>query len=136
MNSELKGTGKEKKMKKEKKKKKEESTNDDRDKDLGDQFNSIMIRIESESDSLITSKGYNPIHFYGVIISHFNYYDYNTLVNCFNKLYKDKPQNLYEILLVYYSQFIKPRKEDESNKEFFINFFGYIISKRISLIFP
>ena len=95
-----------------------------------------MTRIESELDSLITSKGYNPIHFYGIILSYFNYYEYNTFVNCFNKLYKDKPQNLYEILLVYYSQFIKPRKEDESNKEFFINFFGYIISKRISLIFP
>ena len=118
------------KEKKEEKGKKEVGTNVDRDKELGDQFNSIMARIESESDSLIKSNDYNPIHFYGVILSYFNYYDYNTFVNCFNKLYKENPKNLYEILLVYYSQFFKPIKKDESNKEFFINFFEYIISEK------
>ena len=118
------------KEKKEEKGKKEVGTNVDRDKELGDQFNSIMARIESESDSLIKSNDYNPIHFYGVILSYFNYYDYNTFVNCFNKLYKENPKNLYEILLVYYSQFFKPIKKDESTKEFFINFFEYIISEQ------
>ena len=117
------------KEKKEEKGKKEAITNADRDKDLGD-FNSIMARIESESDSLINSKGYNPIYLYGVILSYFNYYDYNTFTNCFNKLYKDRQENLYDILLIYYSQFFKPIKKGESNKEFFINFFEYIISKK------
>ena len=112
------------------KEKKEASTNADRDDNLGDQFNSIMTKIESESDSLIKAKGYNPVHFYGVILSYFNYYDYNTFESCFNKLYKDNPKNLYEILLVYYSQFFKPIKKDEEDKEFFINFFEYIISEK------
>ena len=82
INSDLKGKTKEKE---------EASMNDDRDKDLGKQFNNIMTRIESESDRLIKSNGYNPIHFYGVILSYFNYYDYNIFTNCFNKLYKENP---------------------------------------------
>ena len=130
-----KGKGKDKKEEKGKEKKEEKGKNEvginiDRDEELGDQFNSIMARIESESDNLITSNEYNPIHFYGVILAYFNYYDYNTFENCFNKLYKEKPENLYKILLVYYSQFLKPIKRDENNKEFFINFFEYIISEK------
>ena len=110
--------------------KKEASTNADRDDNLGDQFNSIMTKIESESDNLITDKGYNPIRFYGVILSYFNYYDFNTFESCFNKINKDNPKKLYEILLVYYSQFFKPIKREEDDKEFFINFFEYIISEK------
>ena len=64
-----------------------------------------MTRIESKSDRLIKSNGYNPIHFYGVILSYFNYYDYNIFEKCFNKLYENNPEDLYEILLIYYSQF-------------------------------
>ena len=120
MNAELKEKGK-----------KGSSTNSDRDKNLGDQYNSIMSKIESESEKLIIDNGYKPIHFYGIIISYFNFYDYNALENCFNKLDKEENQkNLYEILLVYYSQFFKPIKKDESDKEFFIKFFKYIISEK------
>ena len=113
------------------KSKKDLSTNSDRDDNLGDQFNSIMAKIESESESLIASNGYKNIHFYGIIISYFNFYDYSIFINCFNKLYKKEKGNiLYEILLVYYSQFFKPPKKDESDKEFFINFFKYIILEK------
>ena len=109
--------------------KKEISTNNDRDNKLGDQFNSIMSKIETEAESLIKNNDYNPIYFYGIIITYFNFYDYNTFVNCFNKLNskKEAQKNLYEILLVYYSQFFNPIIKDENNKEFFINFFQYII---------
>lgn len=79
MNAELKEKGK-----------KDSSTNNDRDNNLGDQFNSIMSKIDSESESLIKSNGYNPIYFYGIIISYFNFYDYNTFENIFNKLNKKK----------------------------------------------
>ena len=120
INSDLKGKTKEK----------EASMNADRDEDLGKQFNYIMTRIESESDRLIKSNGYNPIHFYGVILSYFNYYDYNIFTNCFNKLYKDNPEDLYEILLIYHSQFFIPIKRDESDNDFFFNFFEYIISEK------
>jgi hypothetical protein len=91
------------KEKKEEKGKNEVGTNIDRDNELGDQFNSIMARIESESDSLINSNKYNPIHFYGVILAYFNYYDYNTFVNCFNKLYKE---NLIRLLLLFALNFL------------------------------
>lgn len=112
--------------------KKETSTNNDRDHKLGDQFNSIMSKIETEAESLIKNNDYNPIYFYGIIITYFNFYDYNTFVNCFNKLNskKEAQKNLYEILLVYYSQFFNPIIKDENNKEFFINFFQYIISEK------
>ena len=111
--------------------KKDLSTNSDRDNNLGDQFNSIMAKIETESESLINDNGYKPIHFYGIIISYFNFYDYDTFVNCFNKLYKKENQKiLYEILLVFYSQFFKPVKKDESDKVFFIKFFQYIITEK------
>ena len=126
MNAEL-------KEKEEKEKsKKDSSTNNDRDNNLGDRFNSIMSKIESESESLIKKNGYNPIYFYGIIISYFNFYDYNTFVNRFNKLNKkeEDQKNLYNILLVYYSQFFNPVIKDESNKEFFIKFFQFIISEK------
>ena len=112
--------------------KKETSTNNDRDHKLGDQFNSIMSKIETEAESLIKNNDYNPIYFYGIIITYFNFYDYNTFVNCFNKLNskKEAQKNLHEILLVYYSQFFNPIIKDENNKEFFINFFQYIISEK------
>ena len=112
--------------------KKETSTNNDRDNKLGDQFNSIMSKIETEAESLIKNNDYNPIYFYGIIITYFNFYDYNTFVNCFNKLNskKEAQKNLHEILLVYYSQFFNPIIKDENNKEFFINFFQYIISEK------
>ena len=110
--------------------KKDSSTNSDRDNYLGDQFNSIMVKIESESESLIKANGYNSIYFYGIILSYFNFYEKNTFVNCFNKLYKEKQKILFEILLVYYSQFYKNVKNDENDKEFFIKFFKYIISEK------
>ena len=110
--------------------KKELSINADRDDNLREKFNSIMTKIESESEQIIENNRYNPIHFYGVILSYFNYYDYNIFKNCFNKLYKDNPIYLYEILLIYYSQFFKPIKMDQSDKEFFNNFFDYIIYKK------
>ena len=37
---------------------------------------------------------------------------------------------MFEIILVYFSQFLNPVKKDENDKEFFIKFFEYIISKK------
>ena len=110
--------------------KKDNNNNSDRNEKLGDKFNSLMVKIESQSESLINSNEYNPIHFYGILICYLNFYDYNTFEKCINKLYKEKPETLYEILLVYYSHFFNPIKKDENDKDFFINFFEYIISEK------
>lgn len=37
---------------------------------------------------------------------------------------------MFEILLIYFSQLLNPVKKDENDKEFFIKFFEYIISKK------
>jgi len=107
--------------------------NSDRDEKLG-QFNSLMAKISSESEALITANDYNKIQFYGVIICYFNYYDYKTFenCNCINNLYKDdkKTEILYEILLVYFTHFLNPVKKEEEDKSFFVNFFEHIITKK------
>jgi hypothetical protein len=89
-----------------------------------------MAKIFSESDSLIKKNDYDPIQFYGIIICYLNFYDYSTLENYIDKLYKEKPEILYEILVVHFSHFLNPVKKEEKDKEFFINFFEYIISKK------
>ena len=61
---------------------------------LWEKFNSIMEKISSESDSLIKKNDYDPIQFYGIIISHLNFYDYSTSENYLDKLYKEKPEIL------------------------------------------
>ena len=63
-----------------------------------------MAKISSESDSLIKKNDYDPIQFYGIIISYLNFY--STLENYIDKLYKEKPEILWEILIVYFSHFL------------------------------
>ena len=72
-----------------------------------------MAKISSESDSLIKQNDYDydPIQFYGIIISYLNFYDYSTLENYIDKLYKEKPEILWEILIVYFSHFLGPVKK-------------------------
>ena len=110
--------------------KKDNNSNSDRNEKLGDQFNSLMVKIESESESIIKENAYNSIHFYGILICYLNYYDYNTFENCINKLYNQKREVLYEILLVYNLHFFNPVKKEENDKDFFVNFFEFIISEK------
>ena len=112
--------------------KKDSNFNSNRNEKLGGQFNSLMVKIASEAEDLIKANRYDPIQFYAIIICYLNYYDYNTFENCINKLYEDEKEReiLFELLLVYFSQFLNPVKKDENDKEFFIKFFEYIISKK------
>ena len=91
-------------------------------------FNSLMVKISLESDNLIKTYEYDPIKFYGIIFSYLNYYDYNNFQNFLNKLYKENCEILYEILIIYFSQFSNPIKNNE--KDFFVNFIEFIISKK------
>ena len=111
-------------------KKENNKPNPDRNEKLGDQFNSKMAQIASESESLINDYQYDPIRLKGIIICYLNYYDYNTFEIFMNKLYSENRPILFEILLLYYSQFFKPVKKEENAKEFFVNFFVYIILKK------
>ena len=101
----------------------------DKDDKLGARFNSLIVRIAEDSETYIKSNGYNLIHFYGILVCYLNYYDRNAFENCFNKLYRDKAEILYEILLIY-SHFINPLNKDKTDKNFFINFLEYIISEK------
>ena len=102
----------------------------DRDKKLGEQFNSLMVKIATNSESLMYANGYNPIHFYGLLFCYLNCYDYETFENCVNELNCKQPSILYEILLIYYLQFFKPVKKEQSGTEFFFKFFSYIMERK------
>jgi hypothetical protein len=95
----------------------------DRDKKLGEQFNSLMVKIATNSESLMYANGYNPIHFYGLLFCYLNCYDYETFENCVNELNCKQPSILYEILLIYYLKFFKPLKTSKVAQNFFLNFF-------------
>jgi len=91
------------------------------------QYISIFSNIYSDADNLIRNNGYNSIQFYGIIFCYLNYYDYGNFKKCFLKLYKDKYEVLYEILITYDSNLINPIVQD---LEFFVKLFEYIISKK------
>jgi len=110
--------------------KKDDKANSDREPDLLKKYNETMERISEKSDNLIKSNGYNPIHFYGILFCYLNYYDYKVFEKNINKLYKENSHILYEILLVYHSHFINQLIEEDIDKNFFVNFFEYIISKK------
>ena len=94
------------------------------------QFKELMLKISSESETLIKNNDYNPIHFYGVIFCYLNNYDYSSFEKYINVLSIDKSEILYEILLTYFNFLLKPIIKDENDKEFFFKFFEYIISKK------
>ena len=87
--------------------------------------------IESEAKQLIDKNNYDIIEFYGVILAYLNYYDYNNFLLVSDKLYKENPEALYEILLVYYSHILNPINQKIDFLEKFINY--TIINKELSI---
>ena len=67
---------------------KNKDDNADRDDKLGARFNSLIIKITEDSENYIKSYGYNPVHFYGILVCYLNTYDYNAFENCINKLHR------------------------------------------------
>ena len=94
------------------------------------QFKPLIIKIAENSENYIKSYGYNLVQFYGILVCYLNFYDYNAFEDCINKIYRKNSKILYEILIIYYSHFIKPLKKDETDKNFFIDFLEYIISEK------
>ena len=104
----------------------ENEKNKDREQFLKDyipKFKSII----SETDEIIINNNYNFIEFYGIILCYLNYYDYETFSLVINDLYNKKPEDLYEILLIYNTHFQNPINK---NCEFFNKFISYIIANK------
>jgi len=95
-------------------------------------YKSTFSKIASEGNNLIKTNSYNIIQFYGIIFCYLNYYDYNNFLIHFNNLCKENGEALYEILIIYYSHFFRPIKQ---NEDFFLHFLDYTISKKEFAVF-
>ena len=100
--------------------------NMDRDEDLS-KYLSTIITISSEADKIIKINDYNPIDFYGIILSYLNYYNYENFQKYFAILYEKDCNILYEILLLYNSNFLNPINQDII---FLENFIEYTIKNK------
>ena len=79
--------------------------------------------IKCQADKLIDNNNYNTIEFYGILLSYFNFYDYKNFTSIVNELYGKKPNDLYEILLIYNSHFKYPINQNLSFLNNFIMLF-------------
>ena len=79
----------------------------------------MFIEISSNSDKLIYENCYNVIDFYGIVLCYLNYYDTEQFNKIMEKLSKEKPEYLYEMLLIYSVHFINPIN---LNDDFYHNF--------------
>ena len=105
-----------------------EKDNKDNIYSLGSEIEKFNI-IFSEADNIIKNNEYDPVNFYGVLLSYFNYYDINNnFLKYIKKLYENNPELLYEILIAYYSSFNRPLNQD---LDFYDNFIEYIFNKNI-----
>ena len=83
--------------------------------------------INEIAEKYYTSKEYNIIYFYGIILCYLNWYDYEKFISVFDKLYEINKEDLYEILLIYNTHLKKPINQDLN---FFCNFIKYILEKK------
>ena len=102
---------------------KDNEKNMDRKVNLRD-YTSIFVEIKKEADQLIDSNSYDIIDFYGIILCYLNYYDYDNFSDIVKDLSSKKPEDLYEILLIYSSHFKYPISESVA---FFNGFIKYAI---------
>ena len=98
----------------------------DRKKDLSN-YLSAITKISSEADILIKNNKYDEINFYGILLSYLNYYDYENFNKYFKKLCEESCATLYEILNIYYSNFLNQIIQDT---KFFENFIEYTIKNK------
>ena len=102
----------------------------DRNNDL-EKYKLKIIEIWSKAKQLIEDNNYDIIDFYGIILCYLNVYDYQNYLLIEESLYKEKPETLYEILLIYNINFMNPINK---NIDFFYYFCNYtIVKKELSL---
>ena len=95
-------------------------------KDL-EKYKELFLQISKEAYNLINNNGYDPIQFYGIILCYLNYYDHDEFLKIFNKLFTERWEVLYEILLIYFSHISISINKD---LDFFVKFFSYTASKK------
>ena len=95
-------------------------------------YKSIFKSIISETDVIIENNNYSLIEFYGIILCYLNYYDYETFNSVINDLSVKRPEDLYEILLIYNAHFKNPINQ---NLDFFNQFIRYVIAYKDFPIF-
>jgi hypothetical protein len=86
---------------------KDNEKNMDRKSNLKD-YTSKFKEIKEETNKIIESNKYDAIDFYGIILSYLNYYDYDNFSKIVEELFTKKPNDLYEILLIYNTHFKYP----------------------------
>ena len=105
--------------------------NTDRDKNLDlylDNFQQIFLN----ADNIINYYEYDAINFYGIILCYLDSYDEANFSELINNLYKNTPEDLYDIMLRYSSKILSPIKMD---LEFFNKFISHSIKKNDFAIF-
>ena len=64
-------------------------------------YNTVFEEISENSESIISSNSYNPVYFYGLVLSYLNNYNYEKFCKLFEKLKSDSRSTLLEILMIY-----------------------------------
>jgi len=105
---------------------KDNEKNMDRKKNLQKHI-STFDTIKSEANKLIEENNYKAIEFYGIIFCYLNYYNIKNFSLLISDLFEKKPNDLYEILLIYNSHFKNPINQ---SFEFFNKFIEYTIEKK------
>ena len=107
-----------------------ENTPDEKNKERKEflsEYTSIFEKISYDAEEIIKNNKYNYIDFYGIILSYLNYYNFKKFSEIINALSDKKPEELFDILLIYNGQFINPIKQ---NLSFFNKFIKYTIEKQ------
>ena len=102
-----------------------EEENTDREKDLKKELKSFRD-IYSNAKDIIKERGYDKIHFYGVLFCYLHYYDKTNFPKMIEEFSEGNSDILYEILIQYYSHFMNPLKQSQ---KFYNGFIAYALKK-------
>ena len=91
------------------------------------EYTSKFESIAYEAEEVIKNNKYNAVDFYGIILCYLNNYNLRKFSEIFNALSDKKPEELYNILLIYNTNFINPIKQ---NSDFFNKFIKYTLEKQ------
>ena len=81
---------------------------------------------------ILENNNYNPMDFYGILLCYFNYYDKDNFNQILSRLYQNRPEYLFEIILIYIYHL---RYSINQNKNFYNRFIDYIISRKDFSVF-
>ena len=95
-------------------------------------YKKIFSDISYIADNLIEYNEYDSVQFYAIILCYLDFYDNENYKKLFKKLYNNKPEVLYEILLIYNSHLLYPIEQD---LDFFVKFIEEAISKKEFCVF-